>query len=262
METKISDVAIPKFDLTGKVAVITGGTKGLGYATAVTFANYGANVAVCSRTPSDCERVERELKLLGVDTLGVKADVTHIDEIQNLIDKVVEKFGRVDIMVNNAGNADTVRAVEMTEEQWDYLVNLDLKAVFFCAQAAAKQMIAQGTGGKIINIASLAGTVGSKGIGHYCSAKAGVVNLTRTLALEWAKFGILVNAICPGYFYTSLNEDWFKNPKFLQSVKDFTAVKRLATFDEITAPILLLASDHSGYMTGSHIVIDGGASAQ
>jgi len=258
----MEDITIPKFDLTGKIAVITGGTKGLGYATAITFAHYGADVVIASRTAEDCQRVEDEIKSLGRDALGVRADVTDIKQIQHLIDKAVDKFGRIDIMVNNAGNASTVRATEMTEEQWDYLVDLDLKAVFFCAQAAAKQMIKQKTGGKIINIASAAGVMGSKGIAHYSGAKAGVINMTKSMALEWAKDGILVNVICPGYFLTSLNEEWFANPKFLEAVVKFTAVRRLATFDEITAPILLLASDHSGYMTGTHILIDGGANAQ
>lgn len=259
---KPEDIKIPRFDLTGKVAVITGGTKGLGYATAITLAHYGADIVIASRTAKDCQRVENEIKSLGGDALGVQADVTDNKQIQHLINKAVEKFGKIDIMINNAGNAGTVRAADMTEEQWDYLVDLDLKAVFFCAQAAAKQMIKQKTGGKIINISSAAGIMGSKGITHYCSAKAGVIQMTKSLALEWAREGILVNAICPGYFLTSLNEEWFENPKFLEGVVNFTAVRRLATFDEITAPILLLASDHSGYITGTYILIDGGANAK
>ena len=261
MQHTVNDIPLINFDLEGKVILITGGTKGLGYASAVTFARRGAKIAVAARTVSDCERVQEELNSLGCEAIAIPTDVTVRGQIDDMVAKTVERFGRIDILLNNAGKANTMKAVDVTEEAWDDIVDLDLKAVFFVAQAVAKQMIAQGAGGKIVNVASLAGVIGSKGIANYCAAKAGVVNLTRSLALEWAKYGILVNAVCPGYFLTSLNEDMMAKPSVKKGIEDFTLVKRLATFDEIVAPILLLVSDHSGYMTGTHIVIDGGGTA-
>lgn len=258
----LKDITIPKFDLTGKVALITGGTKGLGYATAVVFANYGAKVAIAARTEEDLIRVQKELESIGCEVIAIPTDVLVQSRIGNMVNKTVEKFGKIDILVNAAGRANTVKAVEMTEEKWDEVVDLDLKAVFFVAQAVAKQMILQETGGKIINIASAAGIMGSKGLSNYCAAKSGVIQMTKSMALEWAKYGILVNAICPGYFLTSLNEEQLSKPKVRKAIEDFTAVKRLANLDEVVTPILMLASNHSGYITGTHILIDGGANAQ
>ncbi len=258
----LKDITIPSFDLTGKVALITGGSRGLGYATAVTFAHYGAKVAIAARTEEDLNRVTEELKSLGCSCLAIKTDVLEQEQIDNMVAKTVEHFGKIDILVNSAGRASTVKATEMSIDEWDDVVDLDLKALFFVSQAVAKQMIEQGNGGKIINISSAAGVMGSKGIAHYCAAKAGVLHVTKSMALEWAKNGILVNAICPGYFPTTLNEEWLAKPNVKEAIENFTAVKRLATFDEVVAPILLLASNHSGYITGTHILIDGGANAQ
>lgn len=257
----LNDIAIPKFDLTGKVALITGGTKGLGYATAVTFAHYGAKVAVAARTAADCARVQSELQSLGCDAIGIPANVLVQEDIDHMVAEAVRHFGRIDILLNNAGCASTAKIMDMTREMWDEVLDLDLKSVFFVAKAVAKQMIAQG-GGKIINTASAAGIMGSKGIAHYCAAKAGVVHVTKSMALEWARDGITVNAICPGYFPTTLNEDMLAVPKVRAGIENHTALKRLARLDEIVAPILLLASDHSGYITGTHILVDGGGNAQ
>lgn len=263
MEHRFEDVKIPNYSLEGKVAIVTGGTKGLGYATAITFAAYGANVVVASRTPERCERVAKELEEhFHVRALGIPTDVTKVNQIENLIQKTVDVFGKVDIVVANAGIGSTSFAVDVTEEHWDEVVDLDLKAVFFTDQLAAKQMIGQGTGGKIINIASAAGIMGSKALSVYCAAKAGVVNMTKALALEFGRDNILVNAICPGYFKTSLNEKQLDVPKVRKAIEDFTIVKRLANFHEITSGILWLASDCSGYTTGTHLLIDGGGFAR
>lgn len=258
----MEDIVIPHFDLTGKTVVITGGTKGLGYGMALTLAHYGADVVVSSRTAADCARVQKEIEGLGRRSLGVVADVTKISEIDALIERVVQEFGKIDIMICDAGTANTAMAVDMTEEQWDEVVDTDLKGVFFSARAAARQMIAHGTGGKIINIASAAAYEGSKGISHYCAAKAGVLNLTKALAIEWARYGITVNCVCPGYVPTTINESALADPKTAEGIKKFALLRRYGKIEEIAVAVLMLCSDFSGYMTGAPILIDGGGAAQ
>ena len=262
MEHRMSDITIPTFDMTGKVAVITGGTKGLGYGMAITLAHYGADIVVSSRNIEDCKRVEAEIKSMGRRALGIAADVTKIDEIDSMMEAAASYMGKIDIVICNAGTATTAKAVDMTEEEWDYVNDVDSKGVFFTGRAGARQMIKQGTGGRIINIASAAAIVGSKGISHYCAAKAAVLNLTKAEACEWARYGITVNAVCPGYVPTSINEEALKNEKVKTGIENFTLVRRLGRIEEIAAPVLMLASDFSGYITGTHILVDGGAGAQ
>lgn len=262
MEHRMSDIAIPSFDLTGKVAVITGGTKGLGYGMALTLAHYGADIVVASRTEADCKRVEKEIQSLGRRGAGIVTDVKKIGDIEHMIEEAVRIMGKIDIMICNAGVGGTNYAVNVTEEEWDDINDTDTKAVFFSGQIAAKQMIKQGTGGKIINIASAAAVVGSNGLAPYCAAKAGVINLTKVEAIEWARYGITVNAVCPGYVPTSINESGVNNPKVKKGIEDFTLLKRWGRIDEIAAPVLFLASEASSYMTGTHILVDGGGSAR
>ncbi|MPL98734.1 2-dehydro-3-deoxy-D-gluconate 5-dehydrogenase [bioreactor metagenome] len=261
MEHRMQDIIIPDFDLTGKVAVITGGTKGLGYGMALTLAHYGADVVVASRTEADCQRVAKEIKSLGRRSAGIMADVTNVASCDAMIEKAVAAMGKIDIMICNAGVGSTAVATDMTEEQWDYVNDVDIKGVFFSARAAARQMIAQGTGGKIICISSAAAMGGSKGIAHYCAAKAAVVNLVKALAIEWARYGITVNAVCPGYVPTSINEKTLSNEKVKERIEKHALVRRLGRIEEISAPVLLLASNFSGYITGTSILADGGGRA-
>lgn len=256
----MQDIPIPHFNLNGKTAVVTGGTKGLGYGIALTYASYGANVAVSARTPADCARVEEELKSLGVKALGLPTDVTDAAEVDRLLQTVSERLGPVDIMVCNAGISHTAKALDMHESAWDEVINTNLKGVFLSARAAARQMIAAGKGGRIINIASAIGLVGGVGISAYGAAKAGVVNLTKTLAAEWTRYGITVNALCPGYVHTSLNDEVFSDPAVLEKITRRTALRRLGRIEEIAAAALYLASDFSEFMTGAHLLIDGGES--
>ena len=262
MAKEINGIRIPEFDLKGKVAVVTGGTKGLGLAITTTLASYGVKVVVASRTAADCERVTGELNRLGYDTYACPTDVTKQESIEALIDTAVTKYGKIDILVNNAGGAVTKSALDMTEQEWDHVMNLDLKACVFCSQAAAKQMIEQGNGGRIINISSMDGLVGAKMISSYCAAKGGLVNVTKALALEWGKYGITVNCICPGYFKTEINAYMFENEKWVNSITKKTAVGRVCELDEITSAVVYLSSDHSGYTTGTYILMDGGTTAQ
>ena len=274
MAKVVNGITIPDFSLEGKVAIVTGGTKGLGFAVSTTLAAFGAKVVVVSRTAADCERVAKSLVDAGYEAYARPTDVLAVENIYALVADAVAKYGKLDIMVNNAGSAVTAKAIDMTEKDWDHVMSLDLKSCIFGAQAAAKQFIAQGTGGRIINIASMlsffggftvpayaasmCGLVGSKAISSYCAAKAGLINASRALAAEWGKFGITVNCICPGYFKTDINAYMFENEKWVQGICKATAVGHVCELDEITAPIVWLAGNHSGSTTGAYILMDGG----
>jgi len=252
---------IPSFDLTGKVAVITGGTKGLGYGMARTLSHYGAKVVVASRTAGACAAVAAELRSEGREALGIPCDVTDNAQIKRLIHTTAEQLGGLDIMVCNAGIGRTNSALEFTEEEWDEVMDVNLRALFFCCQYAARVMAAQGRGGRIINISSAGGVVGARGVASYCASKGGVINLTRALALEWGKYDITVNAVCPGYVPTDINRAQLDNPKIRAAIENLTAFRRLGTVEEVAAPVLFLASDAASYITGHALLVDGGASA-
>ncbi len=249
---------IPTFDLTGKVAIITGSTKGLGYGMAVTLAAYGASVVVNSRDQDDCDQVVQEITDMGGKAIAFKADVRVKEEIDAMVSQTVEVLGRVDIMVANAGMGITKRVVDMTEEEWDEVVDTNLKGVFFCGAAAAKEMIKQGDGGRIINISSAGGLVGTKNIAAYCASKAGVISLSKTMAMEFGKYQITANAICPGYIPTTINQKPLSIPKVRDQILAKTALRRLGEIPELAAVVLFLASDASSIMTGAYIAADMG----
>lgn len=251
--------AMPSFDLNGKVAVVTGGTKGLGYGIVMVFAYHGAKVVITSRHQEDCDVAAAEVAAMGGEAMGIKADVQNVEEIQNLVDRTVEKYGRLDIMVNNAGVAVTRRLTDMTEADYERVVDSNLKSVYFGAQIAAKQMIAQGEGGKIINMCSIGGIKGNNQLSIYGASKAGAINLTKSMAWEWGRYGINVNAICPGYVKTDLNAEQLENPQFKDKVLKGIPLRRFGTVQEIAALTLFLASDCCNMLTGEYIVADMGA---
>ena len=251
--------AMPSFDLNGKVAVVTGGTKGLGYGIVMVFAYHGAKVVIASRHQEDCDVVAAEVAAMGGEAMGIKADVQNVEEIQNLVDRTVEKYGRLDIMVNNAGVAVTRRLTDMTEADYERVIDSNLKSVYFGAQIAAKQMIAQGEGGKIINMCSIGGIKGNNQLSIYGASKAGAINLTKSMAWEWGRYGINVNAICPGYVKTDLNAEQLENPQFKDKVLKGIPLRRFGTVQEIAALTLFLASDCCNMLTGEYIVADMGA---
>lgn len=251
--------AMPSFDLNGKVAVVTGGTKGLGYGIVMVFAYHGAKVVITSRHQEDCDVVAAEMAAMGGEAMGIKADVQNVEEIQNLVDRTVEKYGRLDIMVNNAGVAVTRRLTDMTEADYERVIDSNLKSVYFGAQIAAKQMIAQGEGGKIINMCSIGGIKGNNQLSIYGASKAGAINLTKSMAWEWGRYGINVNAICPGYVKTDLNAEQLENPQFKDKVLKGIPLRRFGTVQEIAALTLFLASDCCNMLTGEYIVADMGA---
>lgn len=245
-------------ELQGKIAVVTGATKGIGRGIAFALAEHGANVVVVSRHLEECQKTAEEISAaFGVQTLPAAADVTRLDQIEALVDQVMERFGRVDILINNAGTAITKKAEDITEQDWDRVLNVDLKGVFFCAQAFGRKMIAQQYG-KIVNIASILGLVGDKQVLPYCVAKGGVVQMTRALALEWAKYHITVNALCPGYVITPMNRKDLQNEKISAHILKKVPMRRFGEVENMTGACVFLASDDSCYMTGQTMVIDGG----
>ena len=251
----------PTFDLTDKVAIVTGSTKGIGRGIAEGLAKAGANLVIVSRNQVDCSQVAEEIKKFGHDALPVATDVTDLNAIDELVKKVTEHYGKIDILVNNAGSAITKKAEDLTEADWDRVLNVDLKGVFFCAQAVGRQMISQKQG-KIINIASILGLVGDRQVLPYCVAKGGVVQMTKALALEWAKHNIQVNSLCPGYVITPMNEAELKQEKIHNHITKKIAMRRFGEISEMVGAAILMASNASDYMTGQMIVIDGGWTAE
>ncbi|MFX4262231.1 SDR family NAD(P)-dependent oxidoreductase [Pelotomaculum propionicicum] len=252
---------VSSFSLEGKVALVTGSTKGIGYGIAMGLANAGADLVIVSRHQADCDRVAEEVRSRLCDAIGIATDITKKDQLEALITKTIAQYGRIDILVNNAGTAITKKAEDLTEEDFDRVVNLDQRAVFTMSHAVGKVMIKQG-GGKIINIASILGLVGDRQVLPYCVAKGGVIQMTKALALEWAKYNIRVNAICPGYVITPMNEADLKNEKIYNHIIKSIPMRRLGQVEDISGAAVYLASDASNYMTGQHLVIDGGWTAQ
>lgn len=248
-------------NLANKVVIVTGSTKGIGNAIAIAMAQAGADIVVVSRNQTDCNQVAWQIRELGRRAIGIAADVTKNGDIQNLLDKTIEYFGQVDILVNNAGSAITKKAEDITEAEWDQVVNLDLKSVFFCSQIIGRKMIEQKRG-KIINIASVLGLVGEKMVSPYCAAKGGVIQLTRALALEWARYNIQVNALCPGYVLTAINASEFSNEKIYNYIVRKIPQGKLGAVSDMTGAAIFLASNAANYMTGQHLTVDGGWTAQ
>jgi gluconate 5-dehydrogenase len=250
------------FDLSGKVAVVTGSTRGIGRALALGLARQGADLVVTSRSQQDCDAVAEEIRALGRKALAAACDVTDGRRVEALAAAALAAFDCVDILVNNAGTAVTRLAEDLTEEDWDRVVDVDLKGVFLCSTVFGRHMIARKSG-KIINIASTLGLVGDRQILPYCAAKGGVVQLTRALALEWAKHNVQVNALCPGYVKTAMNEaDITANERIFNHIIAKTPMRRLGEVEELVGPLVFLASDASSYMTGQMLVVDGGWTAE
>ena len=253
---------LPYFDLTGKVAIVTGGATGIGRGIAEGLADVGAYIVIASRNLEKCEGACEEIsKRTGVKALAHRCDVTNKDEIHALVEDVLREFGHIDILVNNSGIGGSEKPIlEMVEEDWNDAIDTNLKGVFTLSQAVAREMRDRGKGGKVINVASIGAVVVFPNMSAYCASKGGCVQLTKVMALEWARYNIQVNAILPGYFDTPLNKDFFSTDIGKKIIKQHIPMKRLAQIEEVKGVAILLASEASSFMTGSAIVIDGGHS--
>jgi len=250
------------FSLKGRVAVVTGGSSGLGVQMAKGFAGQGADLVIMARRIDKLEKVAEEIRSLGVKCLPVQCDVTNTDQVNKAAETAIKEYGKVDILVNCAGSAKNAGVLNMTDEEWDFTVDTDMTSVFKVTRAFAKYMVEKKYG-RIINIASMYGLVGNTAIDTvaYHSSKGGVVNFTRAVAAELAKYNITCNAICPGYFATELTIDTLKTEAFTNYMKATVPMGRYGKEGELNPAAIFLASDEASYVTGAILTVDGGYTA-
>lgn len=250
------------FDLKGRVAVVTGASSGLGVQMAKALAAQGADIAILARRKEKLETVAKEIEAIGVKCVAIPCDVTSTSSVVAAANEVKNAFGKVDILINNAGSGGVGPAETTTDEDWNHTINVDLNGVFTVAREFGKLMI-ENQYGRIINIASMYGMVANMAMptAAYHAAKGGVVNLTRALAAEWSKHNITVNAICPGYFATELTVDTLNTDEFTAFMKSVVPVGRYGKEGELNTATLFLASNHSSYVTGVILPVDGGYTA-
>ncbi len=253
---------LDRFSLVGKTAVVTGAGKGLGQGMALALAESGADVAIVELDMPAAEETAVEIRRRGRKAMTIKADVTLPEEVEAMVGSVIQEWGHLDILVNNAGYAQPLATLDMSVQDWDRLLSVDLKGVFLCSRAAAPYMIKQG-GGKIINIASMSAFHVNRDAdySHYNAAKAGVIMLTKTLAVEWARHRIYVNSISPGYFRTPGNAVRSDTPAIRAIRVDQGVIKRYGqAYEDLGGAVVYLASDASNFTTGCNLVVDGGYS--
>lgn len=242
--------------LTGKTAIVTGGARGIGKSIAMTLAAAGANIVInYTRSSKEAEEVVEEAKKLGVSALAVKADVSKNDEIENLVKEVLNQFGSIDILVNNAGITRDNLLIRMSEEDFQAVIDINLKGAFICTKHVSKVMMKQRTG-KIINIASVVGVMGNAGQSNYAASKAGLIGFTKSIAKELAKRNINVNAVAPGYIETDMTASLPE--KVRQAFMINIPMARGGLPQDVANVVLFLSSEYSGYITGQVINIDGG----
>lgn len=245
------------FDLSGHRALVTGAGTGLGKQFAKTLAAAGAEVVLAARRRSKLKETAKEIDNSGGVAACIDLDVTDAESVRSCFHEAQQELGLIDIVVNNAGISRDGFFANLTEEEWDAVVDTNLKGVFLVAQTAAQRLIEAKQPGSIVNVASILGHRVIKMLGPYVAAKAGVVNMTRAMALEWSRFGIRVNSLSPGFFLTELNRD-FLTPENEKRLTAMIPMRRIGRVEELSAALLLLASDAGSYMTGSDIVVDGG----
>lgn len=249
---------IAEFSLEGKTAVVTGGSRSIGRAAAKALGEAGANVVVSGRTTNDLEAVTKEVEAVGAQSLAVETDVRREEDIHNLIDKTVERFGSVDVMVANAGVFQRwASSEEFDLAEWDEIYATNLRGAALTAIAAGRQMLKQGTGGSIIIISSIQGVTSIEGTMSYTAAKHGVIGITKTLAVDWAMSNIRVNAIAPGFIERD-DEPLIHDERAVGFVKGNTPMQRWGTSREAALPIVFLASPAASYVTGAVLAVDGG----
>jgi 2-dehydro-3-deoxy-D-gluconate 5-dehydrogenase len=262
MEPSEKNSHLPSLRVEGKVALVTGAGSGLGRSMALALAETGADVIV-TELPSrmdNAKAVAKSIVSLKRRALAVRLDVTSLKSIQRMVEKSLQQFSRIDILVNNAGINVPKNALDVTEDDWDRVLDVNLKGVFFCAQAVGREMVKRKSG-KIINIASQNGVVGYHQRAAYCSSKAGVVNLTRVLAIEWAPYRVNVNAVAPTFVLTPLTEKMFANPVFSREIHRRIPLGRLGKPEDVSGAVVFLASPASDLVTGHTLLVDGGWTA-
>ena len=249
------------FNLDGRIALITGASRGIGLSAAIALAGSGADVAVCSRNQEALERVAKQLQSLGRKALPVVANAGDPQSVRAAVKDVLTSFGRIDILVNSAGTIFRAPATEWTTESWDDVVDVNLRGTFLFSQEVGKSMIARKLGGKIINIASLGSVIGLPNVVAYVSSKGGVMSLTRSLAIEWAKYRINVNAIGPGYIRTELSQALQNDKKRSDYIVSRIPIGCWGEPEDLKGTFVFLASSASDYITGQTIFVDGGWTA-
>jgi 2-deoxy-D-gluconate 3-dehydrogenase len=247
---------LDKFSLKGKVAVITGSSTGLGQGMCVAMAEAGADIVGIDYVESP--ETKTKVEALGRKFHGIVANLMNIEPVQGLVEEAVKAFGKVDILVNNAGIIRRTDIIDFSEKDWDDVMNINLKTVFFFSQAVARQFIKQGTGGKIINIASMLSFQGGIRVVSYTASKSGVAGITRAMANEWAKHNINVNAIAPGYMATNNTAQLRADAQRSEAILDRIPAGRWGLPDDVMGPAVFLASDASSYMNGYTVAVDGG----
>jgi NAD(P)-dependent dehydrogenase (short-subunit alcohol dehydrogenase family) len=247
------------FDLSGQVALVTGTSRGLGQYFARALARAGADIAMTSRDKSTLSDFAREIEVLGRKTFSTELNVRDHASIQRAVPEIEEHFGKIDILVNNAGCNIRKPALDVTWEDWNTILDTNLRGAFFVAQAAARGMIQRGYG-RIINIGSVTSVAGFAGLGPYGASRGGIRQLTMSLADDWGRHGVTVNCLAPGWFKTKQNEVLYQNAAWVEYITDRIPVKRPGRPDDLDGAIVFLASESSRYVTGQTLLVDGGVS--
>lgn len=247
------------FDLFGKVALVTGASRGLGQYMARALAKQGADLVITSRNPKDLDKFKNEIEAIGRKALPLELDVRDYDSIQKMTKAAIDCFDKIDILVNNAGCNIRKPAVDITWEDWDTVLETNLKGTFFVSQMVAKHMITRNYG-RIINIGSVTSVFGYAGLAPYGASRGGTKQLTMSLADDWGKFGITVNCLAPGWFKTDQNKIMYENKKWLDYLVERIPMKRPGEPHDLDGAVVFLASDASSYITGQTLLVDGGIS--
>jgi gluconate 5-dehydrogenase len=245
------------FDLTGRVAIVTGASRGLGQYFGRALGKAGADLVITSRTLASLDEFAQEIESLGRKALAVQMDVLSEKDIEKMVQKTVAEYGKIDILVNNAGLNIRSPAADFSWQDWDTVLQTNLKGNFFCAQAVGKEMIKRKYG-RIINMGSCTCVFGMEGIAPYCASRGGVLMMTRALAAEWGKYGITANVLAPGWFKTAQNAALYENAEWIKNVKSRIPLGRPGQPDDLDGTVIFLASDASAYVTGQIILVDGG----